>query len=76
MKDERVMFIAEYMQTICLDDHFFAYEVAALAKPHMLHVLDVNDLTYYKPFDLLMSYDKNDCRCYVVPYCVLLNCDS
>ena len=70
VKDERVFFVGEKLLTVCYNDHVNAFEVTAVPKSSFL-VIEVCDLKYFRPFDIQMSLE-NDCKEFVVPYCVLL----
>ncbi|XP_026792111.1 uncharacterized protein LOC113540088 [Pangasianodon hypophthalmus] len=67
MKDENVLLCGTLMETICFDDHYHAFTVR-LYPDRVLKVVNVNELCYFKPFDL-QKYGTTDFALRIVPYC-------
>ena len=68
VKDDTVLLCGKLMETMCFDHHYHAFKVK-LHPDKVLKVLHINDLFYFKPFDVQMKYESNDSSLYVVPYC-------
>ena len=58
VKDETLFFVTFALQTVCLNEHFNAFQV--LYTRDRPHVVFVNDLFCHKVFDLQVSYSHND----------------
>lgn len=66
MKDEQVVFTGSGMETICFDEHYHAFKV--MYKPSQaLTVFSVQELLYFKPMDVQMSYKSTDFSMFIVP---------
>lgn len=66
--DETVVFSGKLMETVYFDHHYYAFKV----RPHPCQVLKVftmNELCFYKPFDVQRKYGTSDSSMYIVPYC-------
>ncbi|XP_023199004.1 uncharacterized protein LOC111610276 isoform X1 [Xiphophorus maculatus] len=68
VKDDSVLLCGKLMETMCFDDHYHAFKVK-LRPDNVGKVLHINDLLYFKPFDVQMKYGTTDTALYVVPYC-------
>lgn len=68
VKDDFVLLCGKLMETMCFDDHNHAFKVK-LHPDKVLKVLHINDLFYFKPFDVQMKYGTTDTTLYIVPYC-------
>ncbi|KAI7808364.1 hypothetical protein IRJ41_002977 [Triplophysa rosa] len=68
VKDENVLLLGTLMETVFFDDHYHAFTVR-LHPERVLKVVNVNELCYFKPFDLQMKYGKTDSALHIVPYC-------
>ena len=69
LKDERLLLCTFALQTLCIDEHFYAFKVVCTAEGP--HVVDVKELFCYKAFDMQMSYSNEDSSLFIVPYCFL-----
>ena len=69
VNDEKLLLITFSLQTLCLDEHLYAYKVVCTTDGS--HVIFVKDLFCYKAFDVQMSYSDNDSSSFIVPYCFL-----
>lgn len=65
---ETVVFYGKLMETVYFDEHFFAFKIRVHPEK-MFKVFTVNELCYYRPFDVQMKYGTFDPSKYVVPYC-------
>ncbi|XP_023817614.1 uncharacterized protein LOC111948487 isoform X1 [Oryzias latipes] len=71
VKDEQVVLALSGVETVCFDEHYHAFKI--LLKPfQIVTVLNIQDLFYYKPMDVQMTYGPSDTSMYVVPYCHLM----
>ncbi|KAJ8274815.1 hypothetical protein COCON_G00094400 [Conger conger] len=68
VKDDSVLLCGKLMETMCFDDHYHAFKVR-LHPDRVVKVLDINQLCYFKPFDVQMKYGTTDFSNYIVPYC-------
>lgn len=68
VKDDSVLLCGKLMETMCSDDHYHAFKIK-LHPDNVRKVLHINDLLYFKPFDVQMKYGTTDTALYVVPYC-------
>jgi len=66
-----VLLVASQLKTVCFDEHLYAYRIDPRPSDS-LKVFNVNELIYYKPFDLQMSYGSDNFFWVVVPYCNLV----
>lgn len=71
VKDEKVILAGAGVENICFDEHYHAFKV--LLKPSQaLKVVSVQELVYFKPMDIQMSYGPTDSSLFVVPYCHMM----
>ena len=68
VKDDCVLLCGKLMETVCFENHYHAFNVK-LHPDKVLKVLHINDLFYFKPYDVQMKYGTADSTLYVVPYC-------
>ncbi|XP_035994789.1 uncharacterized protein LOC118563679 [Fundulus heteroclitus] len=68
MKDDTVLLCGKLMETVCFDAHYHAFKVR-VHPDRVLKVLNIDELVYFKPFDLQLKYGTTDSSLYVVPYC-------
>ena len=68
VKDDCVLLCGKLMETICFDNHYHAFKVK-LHPDKVPKVLHINNLFYFKPFDVQMKYGTTDSALYIVPYC-------
>lgn len=68
VKDENVLLCGTLMETLCFDDHYHAFTVRS-HPDRVLKVVNVNELFYFKPFDLQIKYGTTDSALHIVPYC-------
>lgn len=66
VKDDCVLLCGKLMETMCFDNHAFKVK---LHPDKVLKVLHINDLFYFKTFDVQMKYGTPDTALYVVSYC-------
>ncbi|KAK0155278.1 hypothetical protein N1851_002375 [Merluccius polli] len=59
VKDDSVLFCGKLMETMCFDYHYHAFRVR-LHPDRVLKVLHINELCYFKPFDVQMKYRATD----------------
>ena len=67
-KDDCVLLCGKLIETVCFENHYHAFNVK-LHPDNVLKVLHINDLFYFKPYDVQMKYGTADSTLYVVPYC-------
>ncbi|XP_051741574.1 uncharacterized protein LOC127508052 isoform X1 [Ctenopharyngodon idella] len=75
VRNECVLLVASRLKTVYFDEHLYAYRIDPRPSDS-LKVFNVNELVYYKPFDLQMSYGSANFFWYVVPYCNLVQIGS
>nr|XP_055051346.1 uncharacterized protein LOC129437202 isoform X1 [Misgurnus anguillicaudatus] len=68
VKDENVLLCGTLLETVCFDDHYHSFKVR-LHPDRVLKVVNVEELCYFKPFDIQMKYGTTDSALHVVPYC-------
>lgn len=68
VKEDSVLLCGELMETTSFDSHYHAFKVR-LHPDNIVKVLDINELFYFKPYDLQMKYGTADASFYIVPYC-------
>ncbi len=68
VKDDCVLLCGKLMEAMCFDHHYHAFKVK-LHPDRVVKVLHMNDLFYFKPFDVQMKYGTTDTSLCVVPYC-------
>lgn len=68
VKNENVLLCGTLMETVCFDEHYYAFTVR-LHPEKVLTVVNVNELCYFKPFDLQRKYGTTDSVLHIVPYC-------
>lgn len=71
IKDEQVVFTGTVGETICFDEHYYAFKI--VCKPSQaLKVFSAQELIYFKPMDVQMAYGPEDLSLFVVPYCHMM----
>lgn len=70
VKDEQVVLALSGVKTICFDEHYHAFKISL--RPSTVKVLNIQDLFYYKPMDVQMTYGPSDTSMYAVPFCHLI----
>lgn len=68
VKGDSGLLCGKLMETMCFDNHYHTFKVK-LHSDNVLKVVHINDLFYFKPFDVQMKYGMTDTALYVVPYC-------
>ena len=68
VKDDSVLLCGKLLDTMCFDHHYHAFKVR-LHPDRTVKALLINELFYFKPFDVQMKYGMADSSWYVVPYC-------
>ncbi|KAK2845982.1 hypothetical protein Q7C36_010836 [Tachysurus vachellii] len=68
VKDENVLLCGTLMETLCFDDHYHAFTVR-LHPDLLLKVVNVNELCYFKPFDVQMKYGTTDSAMHILLSC-------
>lgn len=64
--------LTKLIETTCFDDHYHAFKVK-MHPERVVKVLHINDLFYFKAFDLQMKYVMTHTSSYVAPYCHRFN---
>lgn len=67
VNDDRVLLCGKLMETCCFDTHYHAFKVR-LHPDRVEKVWDINELFYFKPYDLQFKYGTADASHYIVPY--------
>ena len=68
VKDENVLLCGKLMETVCFEHHYHAFKIR-LHPENVRKVLHIDELCYFKPFDVQMCYGNIDCSKYIIPYC-------
>ncbi len=71
VRNKCVLLVTSQLKTVGFDEHLFAYRIDHRPSTS-LKVFTVNELTYYKPVDVQMSYGSDNLFCFIVPYCNLI----
>ncbi len=71
VRNECVLLVTSQLKIVCFDEHLFAYRIDHRPSTS-LKVFTVNELPYYKPFDVQLSYGSDNLFCFIVPYCYLI----
>lgn len=71
VKDDNVVLCGTDVETICFDEHYQAFEIE-IKPTQTLKIFNIEELLYFKPVDVQMSYGSDNSSTYVVPYCHLM----
>lgn len=68
VKDENVVLGGTLVETLCFDEHYQAFEIV-IDPSQTLKVFNIQELLYFKPADVQMTYGSDNASLYIVPYC-------
>jgi hypothetical protein len=71
VKDEEVLLISVVLHTCCFDKHFHSFKVSFKEVEEWM-IVSINEIVYHKPFDLQMTFGRQDDFKYIVSNCVFI----